>query len=277
MDKREPDYPAAHSMDTEWYAVDADGHVGVFSSGEEGAVPESAGTDHEIPRDLKDALPESPFRLMDWLGEDRQEHHIELPSRERKKGLGRTLMFLVSLDPVRDKLDRYQVQYAPASEGVAVLFHNLPVETAWTLHESGACFGCFPWFPDKDYYDLSDDRPRRLGLFQYDHHDPGLAGPYERGQAPDQPIKVDQIPPDLRALVSRLRLAEVRFAEAEKIQPAGLVPCSSWGDAYLDLDGVTVRPVPGREADFDVEAWSNVPGLRVEAPPNPGPRRRRRR
>jgi hypothetical protein len=34
------DFPAAHSMDTPWFAVDADGHVAVLHSGEEGPVPE---------------------------------------------------------------------------------------------------------------------------------------------------------------------------------------------------------------------------------------------
>jgi hypothetical protein len=33
------DFPAAHSMDTEWFAVDAKGHVGVFFSCENGAIP----------------------------------------------------------------------------------------------------------------------------------------------------------------------------------------------------------------------------------------------
>jgi hypothetical protein len=36
------DYPAAHSMDTSWFAVDAAGHVAVFDSGEDGAVPLAA-------------------------------------------------------------------------------------------------------------------------------------------------------------------------------------------------------------------------------------------
>jgi hypothetical protein len=214
---------------------------------------------------------------MDWLGDDRREHHVELPPRKRKKGMGRVLMFLGSIDPVREDLRRYQVDQAPAAEGVAVLFRNLPVETAWALHETGSCLGCFPWVAESDYYGLEDDRPRRLGLFQYDHKDPGLAGPYERGMAPHGPIKIDEVPPDLRAVVGRLRLDGVRFAEAEKIQPVDLVPCSSWGDAYLDLDGVTVRAIPGRESEFDAEAWSNVPGLRVEAPPESRPKRRRRR
>jgi hypothetical protein len=33
------DFPAAHSMDTSWYAVDREGHVAYFWSGESGAVP----------------------------------------------------------------------------------------------------------------------------------------------------------------------------------------------------------------------------------------------
>ena len=38
-----PDYPAAHSMDTTWWAVDSQGHVAQFNSHEAGAVPETAG------------------------------------------------------------------------------------------------------------------------------------------------------------------------------------------------------------------------------------------
>jgi hypothetical protein len=40
--RRPADYPAAHSMDTVWYAVDAQGAVGVFDSGSPGPVPTSA-------------------------------------------------------------------------------------------------------------------------------------------------------------------------------------------------------------------------------------------
>jgi hypothetical protein len=36
------DFPAAHSMDTHWFAVDRDGHVACFDSGESGAVPTQA-------------------------------------------------------------------------------------------------------------------------------------------------------------------------------------------------------------------------------------------
>jgi hypothetical protein len=39
MDCFEADYPAAHSMDTSWFAVDEAGRVAIFDSGEDGAVP----------------------------------------------------------------------------------------------------------------------------------------------------------------------------------------------------------------------------------------------
>jgi hypothetical protein len=43
VSRREPDYPAAHSMDTTWYAVDAVGHVAVGFSYENGCVPLNSG------------------------------------------------------------------------------------------------------------------------------------------------------------------------------------------------------------------------------------------
>lgn len=41
------DWPAAHSMDTAWYAVDADGHIGRFETGEAGALPHGAANETE--------------------------------------------------------------------------------------------------------------------------------------------------------------------------------------------------------------------------------------
>src|SRR5262245_16205174 len=36
------DFPAAHSMDTTWFATDRDGRIGYFESGSAGAVPRDA-------------------------------------------------------------------------------------------------------------------------------------------------------------------------------------------------------------------------------------------
>jgi len=64
------DFPAAHSMDATWFAVDRDGHVGVFDSGEPGAVPkevnDSIGQDDYAVEQVLDPLPviaEPEFKL----------------------------------------------------------------------------------------------------------------------------------------------------------------------------------------------------------------------
>lgn len=44
------DYPAAHSMDTTWFAVDAKGQVAMFFTGDNGPLPQRFGGD------LQDAL-----------------------------------------------------------------------------------------------------------------------------------------------------------------------------------------------------------------------------
>jgi hypothetical protein len=63
------DFPAAHSMDTRWFAVDEVGHVGIFDSGENGHSPEGARDGFEFVDALwRQRLPragESP-----WEGEE---------------------------------------------------------------------------------------------------------------------------------------------------------------------------------------------------------------
>jgi hypothetical protein len=55
------DFPAAHSMDTAWYAVDRDGHVGIFVTGEEGHMPRGAANEYDA------SLPALPDELQGGL------------------------------------------------------------------------------------------------------------------------------------------------------------------------------------------------------------------
>jgi len=54
------DYPAAHSMDTTWFAVDQAGHVGIFFTGEDGPVPASCsdGNILHVLQELRGVQPE---------------------------------------------------------------------------------------------------------------------------------------------------------------------------------------------------------------------------
>jgi hypothetical protein len=58
MQLDEIDYPAAHSMDTLWFAVDAVGHVGVFFTGEDGPAP--AGEEGQDLFDFMEQVPGVP-------------------------------------------------------------------------------------------------------------------------------------------------------------------------------------------------------------------------
>jgi hypothetical protein len=161
-------------MDTTWFAMDGQGHVACFRSGENGHVPEPAPADEDLGLDTLDEL---------WA---------------LRHGSG-------------------------SSEERPTYFH--PVDIVG------------------------------LGLFLYDYgggYDP--IGPYSRGAAPEQPLHVDQVPPHLRELFKRVRFEGDRFEEAELVQPLEQCACVYWYEddrvAYLCADGVTVRPIPGREGRF---------------------------
>lgn len=71
------DYPAAHSMDTEWFATDKNGHVAVLETGEPGLMPKVFGETHGfeyftmVDDILLSGANSSPYNLDDFfkLGE----------------------------------------------------------------------------------------------------------------------------------------------------------------------------------------------------------------
>src|SRR5215469_8297759 len=99
------DFPAAHSMDTIWFAVDKDGHVACFDSGESGAVPVAAlaanqgyGAQQALAGTLPqgEAVHELRGRLMPGPLGNETPHTFS--------GSWPTLMFLRSLDSVREEI-----------------------------------------------------------------------------------------------------------------------------------------------------------------------------
>jgi hypothetical protein len=174
------DFPAAHSMDTDWFAVDRDGHVALFISNENGPVPRSVpesrtNTDNVLHTDIVDLL-------RSLAGKPRD------PEEEAVYGEG---------------LDR--------------------------------------------------DEAVRLGLFIYGHdqYSDYFLDPYSRGEMPEQPLHIDQLPPRVRAWFQEARFADVCFGAARQVQPLESMGCDVWaGGGYLGSDRVTVRPMRGFEKDY---------------------------
>jgi hypothetical protein len=249
----EPDYPAAHSMDSEWFAVDRAGHVGYFRTGENGALPEGAlcGNDsEELEERLRQIVPPCEVVFVragrSPLGLLRTREHM--PTRDVMVGI----MFLDTLGPVQEDIEAGRAVAAEASEGVALLLRGLPRERFEQLHQVGACRGCFDEFlvlPRQMERSLS-----RRGVFCYQVFDwSGLACPYGLHERPQRPLHIDELPPAFRRQVGALQFNRL-FAESLHLQPLEHVPCrTSWPNAWLDGTGTVIRPVPGWEEQYMVE------------------------
>jgi hypothetical protein len=244
------DFPAAHSMDTEWFAVDADGRVALFQSGEGGPVPETAPGQGEAmgaveSRAVPDAAEAPPYRKgapqPSELLHDRPaaQSHVKVPYLE-------TLMFLDELGPVQRDLDAGGARIVRASEGEAVVFAAVSKERFDELHAAGACRGCRSHYEDEGASELA-----ALGVYVYGN-DSYEAGPYERLGTPSCPASIDRLPEDIRAMANQVKLP-VKFADAREVQPVDLVPCVTWGAGYVPIGETEPRPVPGREDDFAKE------------------------
>lgn len=258
----EVDYPAAHSMDTDWFAIDSDGNVGIFASGEPGAVPSSA-EEGEGYRLL--GLPVTGQPLFDRAGHvplltipERRMYHDATGDRFDGR-----LLFLTSEAEIPAELRALPGVVTPAlPDGWAVsicLNHDLedapetdPVaefllanRELWTrfvqrVHAEGWCLGC-------QFVNESEIRFAQRGAFRYSaQHTFYIAEPYGRTIQPTQPLHVSELPAELRAIVEQRRLP-YRFADTVYIQPVEHLDCATWTEVYLSEDGSTIRGV-GPEA-----------------------------
>lgn len=267
----QPDYPAAHSMDTCFFAIDRDGHVACFDSGEAGAVPVQAvtGPPDTVERQLA-ALPRCEV-LYDPRGHTLPGSRQQLLGHRSLWGVPvPVLMFLKALDPVQEEMAAGLAVQVPASEGVAVLFRTLSEERAKQLHDSGACLGCDWHFEEADDEENVADWTTR-GFFRYGHlTENWISGPYGRERCPVQPLHIDRLPPQLREAIQAMRFDSLCFAEAAHIQPVEHAPCESWEAAYVDAQYTIIRPIPGKESEY--ASWYKERGdsykdLRIEPPP----------
>jgi len=244
----EPDYPAAHSMDTRWFAVDRVGHVACFDSGEAGAVPEQGGSEEALMDDLARLLPRNGAaydpngRVCPGPNGDMGRHHA------RSEG-DAALLFLRSLDAVRAEIAAGTAIAVPATEGAAVIFRQLTEDIHRRLHDAGDCLSCFYLWGLPDDEELGPDLTSR-GFFEYDHlTENWISGPYGRIRIPLRPLHVDQLPPQIRDRAKRVRL-DLRFADTPHIQPVEHGTCVSWESAWLDVTGTHIRPIPGCDKGY---------------------------
>jgi hypothetical protein len=233
-----PDFPAAHSMDTEWFAVDADGNVAIFETGEQGAAP-VAWADGTLDQGSAGAAV--------------QELPIGGEAVQRPAGLhwfreGSTSPVIVHVrdaSALAELISSGRATRVTSERSEAFRLQALDPALAEQLHASGTCLDCRS--EDDDEFSL---RAGERGLFRYQHFDDGHAAPYQLCELPSRPIRLEDLPEDLREGAVRF---DGRFGETPFLQPIGRWRCEAWGTSWLAEDGKTVRPVPGREPEYAEE------------------------
>ncbi len=232
------DYPAAHSMDTTWFAVDADGHVGRFDSHEEGAVPLDAAS--EVEPLLYAALVARLFA----------ERDVGLPSTV--DDLPRNVVFAVRADAIG----------AMAAGASSTAESLIPAASLVILRDAAprVCATTRPIAPalirelvnHPSVRSLVTDEwvfehaKEDLGLFAFEHDgalESSSPGAYVRALEPTRPVQLAELPSQVQQELSGLKLPlhfdrESRLHLADHLTDEQAV---CWGN--LSLQGEP-RPAP---------------------------------
>lgn len=244
------DFPAAHSMDTAWFAVDRDGHVAFFSTGEAGALPHAAFSGEEA-YELASALPSilpATSELLDHVARVLPAHppeHSYLPRPEAARAQSSfygALFFLANVAPYQAEISKLRAVRVASRAPHALIFTKEGYDAATfetftgKVHAAGDCLGCSWHFQD-------DRSPAASGVYEYDHLcENWIAGPYGRVASPAKPAKLDELPPAIAKEVAKLRFANLCFEETPHIQPIEHTDCANYdgSGSHLRVDGTRV-------------------------------------
>ena len=229
------DFPAAHSMDTEWFALDEDGHVGRFDTGEDGALPDRAATGSG-PCDPNFDMTELEALRLARILEGGQD-----PAGDWRTpaSAGRTLL-VMDVRKAERALERVGSCLQP--DRFVVINGRMPFVlvsrgelTAEEVSELRNVKGVRWTIDVRDSRELLGESGGDDGLFTFhrDHgEDPGL---YTLAQAPKRPLKLHATLPDALSALGRLRFP-VKFRAVKQIHLADLLDeneVQTWGDLPL--------------------------------------------
>lgn len=241
-------------MDTFWFAVDLDGHIGCFETGESGAIPSGAYNDENGLWKLLRVLPKDKDGISYFFI---PEHSLDL---------------LLNLQSLQDYIDKY------VAKGVQVpffFFHDLVIEfksETWVskltlkevvvkLHaereiyyfgktESAEVLALFLQnelagvtfrFIDDD---IIADATQCFYYTEKSQHSHGRGiSDYQRTGSPQNPTKSHSLPVEAQDIFKFT--LPVRFADKEIIQPLEFGKARASEDYYINSDGEKV------EYDFD--------------------------
>lgn len=239
-------YPAAHSMDTEWFAIDSKGQVALFDTDEAGSMPLQAselelthlylwgfieelgpGDEDNIlwraegdPLEQMSTVTLSLEQLHTCISAHLQVDHIQIPIRNllcvmRDPEAARRLLCEARPDPTTRALGLKRHPYP------AILAPELSLTSLFEAIERGDVLG-----GDSIRSYANENFTSLLGVHVYEY--PSYARvPYQRTGAPRSPLTVERLPEALRARLLQLRL-DANFTEDELVDPEDSFECERW-------------------------------------------------
>ncbi len=263
------DHPAAEGMEV-WFAVDAAGHLALFSSGampkgcplaEPAAASGLSGTHGDA---ISELLVSGAVTLSYALLSLSENEHIspdfivDLPDpRPWWRRLLRLSEDLRQIDGgcfffVREPIEvpagaATKVLSLPAVTGAVLYVENPTHRWMQELHSASICRGCCFLTPF-EYYDCLE----QLGVFAYESApgDEQILEACQRIATPAAPLIFESLPVEVRSALDATRLSATRFARDEVVQPLdeagdgiGCRQALGWRSA----DGHAIRPFSGKE------------------------------
>jgi hypothetical protein len=251
------DFPAAHSMDTTWFAIDADGCVARFTTNEGGAVPkefpETKNENTEKKNDLVRFLTKEsrgiiqqiqPLNIQTVLEyvnanslEDIQDRICRFEGMARLNPQSRSwyddieeLILILSREQAIQDL-KLQSRRILRFADERIIVHVDKCDREWLKRsiESGLVLAA------RDEY-LTNNLSW-LGLYEYNAW--GNSVPYQRSYLLKEPIHLKNLPPEVADSISYVSLS-VRFSENEFVQPIEHMPCDVWDKkgGWVDTDDI---------------------------------------
>jgi hypothetical protein len=247
------DFPAAHSMDTTWFAIDADGYVGIFDTSEGGAMPKDLTPFQpgsiQFESELLEILAADNGRLIDRSAIDidfilekvsqvnsKQEiRRLEKLSKEQNFLFSFYRLFLVSSNPgtIVELQQQSRLVIELYHDDDRSIFYTDSCGLDWLKNaiETGVVIG----FTE----DISlEFNLNLLGWYVYDC-DASCPIPYYRKRVPKKPIHLQDLSAKIIDCIRVTELPAIRFIETEAIQPIEHMPCNTWQmtDCWEGTDG----------------------------------------
>lgn len=243
-------YPACHSMDSYWFAVDKNGHIGFFDTGSEGPLPISfdAQEDSDCPECFFDYTPEIKGRLHQlYLPEPTVQKILENCSEEAAAELSKGLQnnkyvffegFILLREGftwqdlnIQQALDKTNYDFAFKISDKHELYYissicNITEEIAIPLENKIIKAVCNIRTREYEFFDS----------FFFDH-DWGSHSPYQKIHKPSNPINVNVL--NKEVLNKAVCFHDVDFGNNDEyFQPVKHTSCRSyWNDDEINAEG----------------------------------------